>query len=426
MVIMKRKLNDLEYLNFSIGQPYNLVVALRIKGNISHEEMRNALRKAQEMHPLLNVRIESDENRSYWFTSEEVEEIPIETFEFTSEAKTNEFFLRNLETPFDYEKKHLPLFRTVLLTSAEQTDLILCAQHTITDGLSMAFLIRDLVDFLNKPDTKVIPIESPSRAEDIFPSKIRRKIPSNALLTKVMLFLMRIYYFLKFGKKKKDVIYATDYKADDLRLISWNLTEDETEQFLQLCKRKRISVHSAVCTLFLADIPIINNPVNLRERLAYPIGEAFGLYAGGTVVRKEYKHKKDFWLNAKKYQRKLIMSLRDKKVFKVHKIIHTGVSIDILNEVAPLFIEIAGNREAFAVTNLGSLDRIGIKLDTKKFSIESFYGAISYAIGAITVLVYTMRGKISFHLHYLESRHDETRMKKMAENAEKRVKDLLN
>jgi len=55
-----------------------------------------------------------------------------------------------------------------------------------------------------------------------------------------------------------------------------------------------------------------------------------------------------------------------------------------------------------------------IDLDSKKFSIESFYGAIFSAIGAITVLVYTMRGKMYFYLHYLESRHDAQRMKKMA------------
>ncbi|NHJ33364.1 MAG: hypothetical protein FK732_10925 [Asgard group archaeon] len=422
---MKRKLNDMEYLNFSIGQPYNLVIVLKIEGKISSEELKFALNKAQLKHPLLKARIELDENGVYWFTSENVQEIPIETFILENESETNEHFLKNLETPFDFENNHLPLFRTTLLTSNKQTDLILCAQHTITDGLSMVFLTRDLLSFFNNPDANVIPIESPLRTEDILPSKTRRIIPKKAFLTRVMLFFMRIYYFIKFGKKKEDVIYATDYKVDDLRLISWNLTEDETKLFLQLCKQKRINVHSAVCTLFLPDIPIINNPVNLRERLAYPIGEAFGLYAGGTVVRKKYNDNLDFWQNAKKYQRKLFKALRDKKVFKIHKMVHTGVPIEILNELAPLFIEIAGNQEAFAITNLGSLDLMGIKLDSKKFSIESFYGAVSFAIGAITVLVYTMRRKLYFHFHYLESRHNVQRMKDISRNAKQRIQNLL-
>ncbi len=425
MIFMRRKLNDIEYLNFSIGQPYNLVVTLKVKGRITKEELKNALRKAQDKHPLLKVRIERDENEVFWLTSEDVQEIPIEKITLENDSMTNELFMNHLEKSFDYNEKKLPLFRTTLLTSEEHTHLILCAQHTITDGLSMVFLIRDLIDFINDPEKQVVSLLAPSRTDDIFPPKIRRIIPKSALRTRIALFFMRIYYFLKFGKKKGDIIHAEEYKKDDLRLITWNLNEKETKLFLQLCKQNKISVHTAICTLFLPDIQIINTPVNLRERLAYPIDEAFGLYAGGTVIKGRYKKSQSFWENAKRYQRKLYYGLKDRGIFGIHKLVHTGVELDILNEFAPLFIEIAGNQEAFAITNLGSLDRLGIGLDSKNFSIESFSGAISFAIGAITVLVYTMRGKMNFHFHYLESRHDEQRMKNIAENVQTRFKDFF-
>ncbi len=422
---MKRKLNDIEYLNFSIGQPYNLAVALKMKGRITKEELKCALKRAQDRHPLLKARIETDENGTNWLTSENVQEIPIEEVKLENDSITNELFLDHLEKPFDYKKKNFPLFRVTLLTSKEQTHLILCAQHTIADGLSMVFLIRDLIDFINKPEEEIVSLTAPSKTEDIFSPKIRKKIPESYFRTRIALFLMRIYYFLKFGKKKEDIIHADEYREDDLRLISWSLNEEETNLFLLLCKKNGISVHTAICTLFLPDIPIINTPVNLRGRLAFPIDEAFGLYAGGTVIKGKYKRSKSFWKNAKKYQRKLYLGLKDRKVFKIHKMVHTGVPLGILQEFAPLFIEIAGNQEAFAITNLGSLDRLGIKLDSENFSIESFYGSISFAIGAITVLVYTMRGQMSFHFHYLESRHDNQRMKKISENAQRRIKEIL-
>ena len=426
MNLMKRKLNDLEYLNLSIGQPYNLVVVLSIKGTLLKDELRVALNKAQEKHPLLKVRIERKEDSSYWFTSKNVGEIPIEITEFENNSKTTKLFLKHLENPFDMNDLSKPLFRVTLLNSPERNDLILCAQHSITDGLSMVFLTRDLVDFLNNPAIEVTPIDSPMNKEDIFPTKIRKKIPNSTYRTKILLFFLRIYYFLRYGKKKEDLHYATDYKEDDLRLISWNLSKNETDQFIQLCKIKQVSVHTAVCTAFLPDISIINNPVNLRGRLNYPIGEAFGLYASGAVVKMKYKEKNDFWTNAKKYQKKLRLSLRDKKVYRIHKMVHTRVPIKVLKDLAPLFLEIASHQEAFAITNLGSLDRIGIVFDSKKFSIESFYGAISFAIGAITVLVYTMRGKIYFNFHYLESRNDAQSMKNMAQNAKNRILNELN
>ena len=422
---MERKLNDIEYFNFSIGQPYNLVVVLSIRGSIFIDELKLALKKAQEKHPLLKARIQGDNEDYYWFTSKNVGEIPIETLEFENESKTRKLFLKNLETPFDMTELIKPLFRVTLLHSLERSDLILCAQHTITDGLSMAFLMRDLIDFLNDPHIEISPINSPMNKEDIFPPKIRKKIPKSAFRAKIFLFLLKSFYFLRHGKRKEHLHYASDYKEDDLRLISWDLSKEETDLFIHLCKMKRVSVHSAICTAFLPDISIINNPVNLRGRLNYPIGEAFGLYSGAAIVQMKYKNKYDFWENAKRYQKKLHLSLRDKNLYKIHKMVHTGVSINVLKDLAPLFFEVVVPKEAFAITNLGSLDRLGIDLDSEKFSIESFYGAISFALGAITVLVYTMRGKMYFNFHYLESRHNAQRMNSMAVNSKNRILDRL-
>ncbi|MEJ2278480.1 MAG: condensation domain-containing protein [Candidatus Lokiarchaeota archaeon] len=408
-----------------MGQPYNLVVVLSIKGPILIDELKLALKKTQEKHPLLRVRIQGDNEDFYWFTSKDVGEIPIETLEFENESKTTKLFLKNLETPFDISDPVKPLFRVTLLHSLERSDLILCAQHTITDGLSMAFLMRDISGFLNDPDIEISPINSPMNKEDIFPSKIRKKIPKSAFRAKFFLFLFKIYYFLRHGKRKEHLHYASDYKEDDLRLISWNLSNEETDLFIHRCKKRRVSVHSAICTAFLPDISIINNPVNLRGRLNYPIGEAFGLYAGAAIVKMKYKDKYDFWENVKRYQKKLRLSLRDKSVYKIFKIVHTGVSLSVLKDLAPLFFEIVVPQEAFAITNLGSLDRLGIDLDSKKFLIESFYGAISFAMGAITVLVYTMRGKMYFNFHYLESRHNAQRMNSMVLNSKNRILDSI-
>ncbi|MEJ2296311.1 MAG: condensation domain-containing protein [Candidatus Lokiarchaeota archaeon] len=158
---MERKLNDLEYFNFSLGQPYNLVVVLSIRGSIVIDELKLALKKAQEKHPLLIVRIQSDYEDFYWFTSKDVGEIPIETLKFKDESKTTKLFLKNLETPFDLIDPVKPLFRVTFLHSLERSDLILCAQHTITDGLSMAFIMRDLVDFFNEPNIEISHINTP-------------------------------------------------------------------------------------------------------------------------------------------------------------------------------------------------------------------------------------------------------------------------
>jgi len=69
---------------------------------------------------------------------------------------------------------------------------------------------------------------------------------------------------------------------------------------------------------------------------------------------------------------------------------------------------------------------MGVVLDSDKFTVESFYGALSFAIGAVIVLVYTLRKKMHFHYHYLKSVHDEKRMHMIAEEAQKTIIGLLN
>ena len=86
---MIRKLNDLEYLNFSLGQPYNIVIVLRVNCAISTDELKKVLRKAQKKHPFLKVRIQADDKDIFWFTSKGVKEIPIEHAEYISDDQTN-------------------------------------------------------------------------------------------------------------------------------------------------------------------------------------------------------------------------------------------------------------------------------------------------------------------------------------------------
>jgi hypothetical protein len=155
------------------------------------------------------------------------------------------------------------------------------------------------------------------------------------------------------------------------------------------------------------------------------VGESFGLFAGGSVVKMNYKKRLSFWRNARKYQRKLAWNLRDKKVFWIYKGVHSNVPLDVLDELGPIFIEVVGRQDPFGLTNLGSLDRMGLVLDTEKFYIESFYGALSFAIGAVIVLVYTMRKRMHFHFHYLKSIHDEERMKNTMEEASETILSLL-
>ncbi|MHA1123663.1 MAG: condensation domain-containing protein, partial [Candidatus Heimdallarchaeota archaeon] len=363
--------------------------------------LEKVLSKAQQRHPLLKVRIELNKNGMPWFTSERVGSIPISFIERLDEGDTLNEFHKQLVTPFNYGSKVVPLFRVSLLTADQNTDLVLCCQHTITDGMSMAFLTRDIIKYLNNPTEKIVVLDAPIKDEDIFTPKIRRSIPKKPFRSKLLLFFLRIYHFFIFGfrKGKKVLEEKADSKHDDIKIHSWTLSEDQTKEFLKKCKKRKISVHSAICTAFLPDISTINNPVDLRNRLNHPIGESFGLFAGGTIVKAKYQKRKDFWANARRYQRKLIWNLRDRRIYSVNRMLNKSLSLSTMKSFGQLFVDIVSRQNPFAITNLRSLDKLGITFESDIYSVDSFNAAISNTLDAMTVVVFTLRKKMYFHYH---------------------------
>ncbi|NHJ46341.1 MAG: hypothetical protein FK733_01005 [Asgard group archaeon] len=420
---MKRELNDIEYMNFSFSQPYNIVVVLRITGKITQELLENALEKLQLRHPLLKARYEFDDKGKPWVTSDQVGKIPIRTLNRSDESITQKEFHNELVTHFDYDNTELPLFRVAFLPNQNNSDVILCGQHSICDGLSMVFLARDLLTYLNNPSIEVEVLDAPAKTDDIFPRKIRRRISKSPIRTYISLSLMRVVHAFLFGfrKGRKRLERKLKAKHDDIQVHSWNFTEQQTTDFLKKCKQRKISVHSAICTAYLPGVSTINNPVNLRQRLSFPVGESYGLFASGTVFRVKYKKRKDFWFNAQRYQRKLIWNLRDGKVFGIYKTINKSVPLSFLSKNRDVFVDIVSNQNPYAITNLGSLDKLGLVLDSDQFSVDSFYGAVSSTFDAVTILVFTLRKKMYFHLHYMESVHNLDELKLLSENVKRRL-----
>lgn len=420
---MIRELNDIEYMNYSFGQPYNIVSVLRIKGKFSAELLEEVFEKIQQRHPLLKAGIELDKKGMPWVITENVGSIPVTIIKRSNYLETQNEFHNELITPFDMNKKELPLFRAKVLHTAKDFDLILCGQHTLGDGLSMVFLVRDILHLLNNPDFEVEILNAPIRSDDIFKPKIRRTISKTPIGTYLQMFFLKIVHGFLFGfrKEKRDYEEWMKSKHEDIQIYSWNFTEKQTEDFLKKCKREKISVHSAICTSFVPYFPTINNPVNLRARLIFPVMDSYGLYASGAVFKMRYRKKRDFWSNAHLYQRKLIWNLRDRKVFGIYRIINKSVPLPFLSKSRDIFIDIVSRQNPFAVTNLGSLDRMGLILDDEKFSLESFYGAVSSTFDAVTILVFTLRKKMYFHMHYMESVHDFNLLKEISEKVRKRL-----
>ncbi|MFX1493204.1 MAG: hypothetical protein ACFFBZ_02875, partial [Promethearchaeota archaeon] len=277
---------------------------------------------------------------------------------------------------------------------------------------------------------RIKPLKVIMNAEDILPSFYRKKIPKTARKFKTLVwFIKRLITLRKFIRKltkKQSREKKQDNKNNKQKRFitrNWVLTEEQSQALIKKCKNEGVSVHSALCTMFLPDFPLIYNPVNLRKKLAYPVGESVGMYAGRTEVKVKLKKKSSFWNNAREYYDKLVKGLNSDDVFKVFKLINRKVPFKVFNELMSLETE---HTRRIWITNLGSLDKFNEFIASKGFTIKMLYGGVSPTYEAIFVPIFTIDKKIHFQLHCLTPPHTEEEIKKYINNSLGELSKALN
>ena len=423
---MLRELNELEFLSLAVGQPFNIAVMLKINGSVETKLLESTFSKLQKRHPLLRVRIISDENNRPWFTSEGVGKIPITEVKRTDDSQALREFHRQLSTPFDFENEKLPLIRITIISSLEITEIIICALHAISDGFSMVFLFRDMIKYMVNPEEEIIPHDFPKRDVDIFTPKVRKMMPKTSFFAHSVYFLLRTYNFFRYvfiGKVKPAKV---NIKEDEMEIYSFKLTKNQTAEFLRRCKKEKITVHSSISTIFSQEFPVIGSPVNLRERLNHNIGESFGFYSGVTVYKMKYRKTLSFWQNARRLQKKLMKSLRDRKLFLLQKILSKKISLTFQRKIGTYYIEIVSRKQPFSVSNLGLLDKLIEDIGLEEFpTIETFFGGTTNFLDTFIVLFYTLRGEIQFYFHYIKTKYSRNEIKSYSETVMKRLMDAI-
>ena len=149
--------------------PLNVVMVAKIKGTVDVERLASVLDSLRKRHALLAVRVVIDENDLAWYVTEGVPEFTINTIPRQAEDQWLQTAQEECKTSFPIETG--PLVRFSLLHSPERSDLVVCAHHAISDGMSLTYLIRDILQQLAEPDREVeILPEPPAITRDTVPS----------------------------------------------------------------------------------------------------------------------------------------------------------------------------------------------------------------------------------------------------------------
>src|SRR5262249_3384189 len=143
-----RPLGSLEHLFWLLDQHHfvHFAVTALISGGTSRRDWRRALDRLQKRHPIFSVCIDGEPDSVPSFRQADAKPIPLRIVEDEPELRWEAEVGKELATPFNPSRA--PLIRAVLIQGARGAAFMLVAHHSIADGLSLAYAIRDTLDAL--------------------------------------------------------------------------------------------------------------------------------------------------------------------------------------------------------------------------------------------------------------------------------------
>jgi len=139
------------------NSPRHFVLAAQVDGHTTVDEWRQALDAVQVRHPLLAACIEVGKDPVPYFHRAPGAPIPLRVVRGGSVGHGWEAeFARELASPVDPEQA--PLMRATLWHEPERAVCILSTHHAIADGMSVGFVVRDLLQSLAGATLQPLPL----------------------------------------------------------------------------------------------------------------------------------------------------------------------------------------------------------------------------------------------------------------------------
>ena len=277
---MHRKLGPFEHLLWLVDQwtPRHFVLVARVEGgSIRAEDMRLALLHVQHRHPILRASILVNGGSPEFHPSDAPIELRIV-------HRTNDTqWLHEVETQLalPFERNDQPLLRVVLVQGEAISELILVVHHSIGDGVSAMFLLRDLLEcmegypleellprnaleeLIGSGETSVASPPSPPVSQAV--KRIDR--PQNGLLQIFEIGPSELNRILDRSRKE-----GTTLQGALLASLLFSMLEED-------------AVHCLA-------------PINVR-RIIPPVAEDFGLYISSGLATLDRNTAMNFWCLAR-------------------------------------------------------------------------------------------------------------------------------
>ena len=342
-------------------RPVHFATAAHIEGRTTLPGWGAALDAVQGRHPLFSVAIETRDSNAPHFRTVRDARIPMRIVRAPTLSNWSSEMAWELATPFHAEQA--PLVRSLLMHGEEESVFILSAHHAIADGLSAAFVIRDLLRALGGETLEALP-PVPAQEPLVYMSQQARDDAEN-------------FAVLEPPQQGRPVTFR--------RLDSWptidavRLTPELTRMLVERARKEGTTVHGALCAaLVLAgreasrdwdSNPVrILSPFSLRKQLG--VGEDCGLFVWASCITMPVTPVAELWEMAR-YAKS---TLAGKQPLE-----RVAMEMQGLGQAVESGIDVAGATQVLAqgfpcellLTNLGNLP---IQFETGALKLKALWG----------------------------------------------------
>ena len=396
--------------------PLNVVLAARVRGAVIPSDVTKALKRLRSRHPLLAVRAEFGDDGTGTYLGSNVPPLQVYVVPRDSDNQWLARVEEELRTPFAIETG--PLVRCSLAHSESVSDIILCGHHTICDGMSLGYLLRDLLECLAEPQKEIAgPVVPPA-----IDSSTEAKPPYTPALQRYVMRLINRRWEAKGIRFTESDMYRMHEKYWErntgMQLLAWTFDADDTAQLVERSRAEKVTVNSTLWTAFLAAQHEVQPDrlryrqrsalaVNTRDKLRVPAGDAFGFYASSLTVKLPYSPRKSFWDNARIVHEKIRKELTRTDLFRMlsTELIHPTLLDSLYFRKLGLVDGAMPNKLlrkmkwhqitcGYALTNVGRFD---IPTSYGALELEAVYGPLFYSDVEEKMLgVITVGGRLSF------------------------------
>jgi Condensation domain len=398
---MHRQLGANEGITWSYQQlrPMHFIIVGIIHSEIHREELQRALEKAQRRHPLLNVKIALDESQNPWFRKDSAE-IPIRMIEREDSEQWKREVEIELRKPFNSGKA--PLIRVGLIQGNCTSEVILTCDHTISDGKSVLFLLKDILQYIGAPDQPVIPLPARQSYE-----KILAQDKSGGT----------IYSKLLAPKTRSELP-----ENSQPRLHAWSLSELQTTTIIDRCRNAETSVHTAICAAFLLSLselqdankaPKCLTPIDIRRMIG--VADDFGYYFTAVVTNHSITPNLSIWDLARSVSSQLDQKMAPSSIFASLPELEAFLSTSPSHAEVVSMLDLVNDHDIL-ISNLG---RVDIPEEYGELKLTGIYGPslMSHMEKELVVGVMTFADRMTLCLTYDEIYFSHSEVDRLQEKA---------